>query len=141
MPTAGKQDPIMTDEFFVADFSGVDEAPSGVLLLTLTKYGGAMSSKNNRMVNVQLKVAGGEDDKFNGRMVFDSLMLETDARFRTVNFFKAFLGEMPKAIKAAFESALGQSVWCLVIPEEGKGEYAGTVRPRIQKYGVKAPSA
>lgn len=131
-----------TDEFVIdVDFSTVDDAqPQGDLELTITKLEAAVSKNGNRMVNVQLKVTGGEDDKFNGRMIFDSWMLETNALWRTKTAFKAFTGEAASGpMRIAAATLLGASCWAAVILETGTGEYEGTSRPKVKRYGIKPP--
>jgi hypothetical protein len=126
----------------MVDFSQVDQVPAGKLLLACTKLEITRSKAGNLMANGQFKVLDGEGGIYNGRMIFDSLMLQTNAVWRTKEFVGAFLGTDPGSSgEFQFDPSafLGQQAWCLVTPEAGTGEYAGKDRARVTKYGIKPP--
>jgi hypothetical protein len=125
------------DVGFTLDLSQASVVPQGVLLLQVHKVTRGKSKKDNYKADVQLKVLGGEDDKFNGRIVFDTLTFTAESAWKVGQFVKGFLGEVPDGpFTFRQELVLGQQCWCLVVPEDGSGDYAGQTRSKVKKYGV-----
>ena len=119
------------------DFTGVDLVPAGEALVAVSKIEKKQSSNGNKMLAVQLKIVEGEDPAFAGRVVFDNWMLESQAVFRTKQALDAFLGDVP-AGPTSFspDDLVGKQAWVLLEVEEGSGEYAGTKRSRVKRYGI-----
>jgi len=87
------------------------------------------SKAGNRMLNIQLKIEGGPWDK---RSLFDHLMLETDAIWRTRQVLEV-LGLMEKddvRISIDTEDFIGLECEVRTVNEE----YEGQLRPRIKNY-------
>lgn len=120
------------------DFTGVDEVPFGETLLALTKVESKVSSAGNKMLSVQMKVVDSNENQAHiGRVVFDNLMLETGAVWKTKQALEAFLGEIPDGPNTFdAQDLVGKQAWCLLEVEEGKGDYAGTKRARVSRYGI-----
>jgi len=123
------------------DFTQADVVPTGALLLAIIKITKVESKAGNKMLNLALAVMDGEGGQYNGRKIFDKIMLETDAVVYARPFFQAFLSKRPKGtFKFVPSELVGLQSWCLVVAEKGKGEYAGTTRARVKRYGIKAPA-
>lgn len=128
-------------EEFSVDFTGVGEIPVGVALLKVTKMTGAVSSAGNRMVNLEFTVIDMPvSPQFINKKVWESWMLETDAKFRTFDGYEAFTGVKPEkgAFKIVKSEVMGRESWCrLELKKAAKAEYRDTAR--VAKYGVKSP--
>lgn len=122
------------------DFGSGDEHPHGLLLLEIKQVKTPKKSKaGNRMIDTQLKVVGGDDGAYDGRIIFDTWMLEGGGLWRTKQAFKAFTGNDAKGPKSLIPSDLvGKQCWCLVEVEPSKDPQYEP-RPRIKKYGARAP--
>jgi hypothetical protein len=130
-----------SDEF-VVDFTGVGEIPVGVALLKVTGMRGATSAAGNRMINMEFTIIDmPASPQFVNKKVWETWMLETDAKFRTYDGYEAFTGVKPEKgnFRIVKSEVLGQEAWCrLELKKAARAEYRDTAR--IAKYGAKSPN-
>ena len=80
-----------------SDVKGLEPIPAGEYLATIVHAEEKVSSAGNDMINLRWKV---EEEEFEGRIVFDSMVFTTAALFRVKNtlrglgFPKSFQGEV-----------------------------------------------
>lgn len=121
------------------DFTGVDSVPTGKLYLQVAKVDGPKKSANKGTLMLTMDlvvsdVAPGADEAIVGRHVYDNLMLEGGALWRTKLALKALVGGVGDGPMTLDTAALvGKGAWCQVEEEE----YEGQKRARIKQWGVK----
>ena len=104
------------DEFAV-DFTGVGELPVGTALLKITGMKGAKSSSGNRMVTVEITIIDmPEAPQFVNHKIWETWMLETEAKFRTYDEYEGFTGIKPEkgAFKIVKSEVMGREAWAVL---------------------------
>ena len=129
----------------VVNFDTADAVVVGECLLNCVKATPGVSGAGNHKIDLQLKVLETTgDESFVGRIVFDTVTLTVANLWRVKQATNAFGVRPPSgpvSINAEITAQLAaqfvdKQTWASITPEEGKGEYEGTVRSRVKKYGI-----
>jgi len=102
-----------------ANFTGVNEVPTGEMLIKIEKVDLKQSQGGNAMLNLQCAILASEDDRWNGRKVFPILMLETDMRRQTFQALNAMGLSVPEG-DFSFDSdeLVGKEVYVFATEKE-----------------------
>ena len=120
------------------DFSDVQEfelLPEGDYVVEIEEVEVKQSSTGKAMMSLQMTVR--EPEEHQGRKLFDNMMLEGNALWRTKRELNAILGDVPDgAFNFDTEDLVGTQVGVYVGHRKWKKEDGGddTMRPDVRKY-------
>ena len=107
--------------------SSFEALPGGVYNAKISKAEVKKSGSGNNMISLTLDITEGE---YAGRKLFDHLVLIESCMWKVKNYCEAIGITSGSAIDT--QDFIGVELICTVVQEEGKDQYAGTLRNAVK---------